>query len=94
MLISAKNYRRLTTDMDYASLLLEACEKGKLEAVKIIVGGLEVDVDETATYNYTSAATPSAETVKILGAASLFVAAGNCNLAVTNYLICQGANVN
>ena len=86
----------MQVDMDYANLLLEACGNGELEAVKIIVGGLEVDVDEMATYNFTSSAlaTSSAETIEILGASPLFVAAGNCNLAITNYLIRRGANVN
>jgi len=78
-----------------ASLLLEACEKGELEAVKVIVGGLEVDVDDRATYYFKSSRdVPSATTIKIEGASSLFVAAGNCNLAIAHYLIRKGADVN
>lgn len=81
--------------MDYYDTreLLEACEKGELEAVKVIVGGLEVDVDESATYYYQSVG-PSAEATEIKGASPLFVAAGNCNLALAHYLIRKGAYVN
>ncbi len=82
--------------MDYASLLLEACGKGELEAVKIIVGGLQIDVNKTASYNYMPPATTSADetVINIFGASPLFVAAGNCNIALAKYLIGKGAKVN
>jgi len=83
--------------MDYydTSELLEACGKGELEAVKVIVGGLEVDVDESATYHHQSSIVgPSAEATEIKGASPLFVAAGNCHLAFAHYLIRKGAYVN
>jgi len=76
--------------MAIARILLRTCGTGKLEAVEMLVRRLGADVNATAAYRFQSAG----ETITIEGASPLFVAAGNCNLEVTKYLIDQGANVN
>jgi len=76
--------------MDTVIHLLEACGAGEFEAVKTIVEELGADVNATGAYSFESAG----ETVTVVGASPLFVAAGNCNLEISTYLIGKGGNVN
>jgi len=75
------------------SLLLEACGRGELEVVKDLVERHGVNVNATATYTATYSKGPSVKTVLTYSASPLFVAAGNCNLEITRYLVDKGANV-
>jgi len=76
--------------MDTTSQLLITCEAGELDTVKIIIEGMDADVNATAAYRFESAG----KTITMEEAPPLFVAAGNCNLEIAKYLIDKGANVN
>ena len=67
--------------------LLHACEAGDLEAVKEMIERERVDVNATFYFDLHTH-------LELLDATPLLVSAGQGNLTICEYLICNGANVN
>ncbi len=69
-------------------LLLNACEDGDLETVRVLVEEQGADVNATHYYKYRS------NTNQMFEVFPLFVAAANCNFEITKYLVGKEAEVN